>query len=196
MMPSLRVAVADDEPDMQEYLRETLTSLGYQVVCVVGDGEALSRECRALLPDLVVTDVKMPGQTGLEAAVEICRDRPVPIVVVSAYHVEEALERAAQSSILTFLVKPIRESNLTQAIAIALRRFAEFKAVFAEAGGLRRALEDRNVIEAAKRLLMREAGIDEQTAFQRLQKLASARNHTLVDIAQKIPEAFRGLPES
>ena len=194
MTRSLRVAVADDEPDMQEYLRDTLTRLGYEVVCVVGDGKALARECRALRPDLVITDVKMPGLDGLEAAAEICRDGPVPIVVVSAYHDEEVVERAAANHVLAYLVKPIRESNLVPAITIALRRFAEFQALHAEAADLRQALEDRKLIERAKGILMREAGVDEETAFRRLQKLASGKNRKLVDMARMIvetAEAFR-----
>jgi response regulator NasT len=198
MKRSLRVAIADDEPDMQEYLRETLTRLGHQVVCVVGDGQALVRACEAMRPDLVVTDVKMPGLDGLEAAAEVCRDGPVPIVVVSAYHDQEVVERAAEQNVLAYLVKPIRESSLAPAISIALRRFEEFRALQAEAADLRQALEDRKVIEKAKGILMREAGLDEETAFRRLQKLASSKNRKLVDLARMIVEtveAFHPPPE-
>ncbi len=198
MKRALRVAIADDEPDMQEYLRETLTGLGYQVVCVVGDGQALVRACEAMRPDLVVTDVKMPGLDGLEAAAEVCRDGPVPIVVVSAYHDQEVVERAAEQNVLAYLVKPIRESSLAPAISIALRRFEEFRALQEEAADLRQALEDRKVIEKAKGILMREAGLDEETAFRRLQKLALSKNRKLVDLARMIvetAEAFHPPPE-
>jgi AmiR/NasT family two-component response regulator len=195
MSRSLRIAVADDELDMQEYFRDTLTRMGHQVVCVAGDGRTLARACETLRPDLVITDVKMPDMDGLEAAREICRQGPVPIVVVSAYHDQEVLERAAANHVFAYLVKPIRESNLAPAISIALRRYEEFQALHAEAADLRQALEDRKVIERAKGLLMQEAGIDEETAFRRLQKLASARNRKLVEMARMIvetAEAFRG----
>jgi response regulator NasT len=62
---------------------------------------------------------------------------------------------------------------------------------------LRQALEDRKLIERAKGLLMKRAGIDEPEAFRRLQKLSRDRNQKLVEIAQIIltaEEAFqRGL---
>ena len=55
-----------------------------------------------------------------------------------------------------------------------------------EASDLRQALEDRKLIEKAKGVLMKRAGLDEADAFRRLQKLASDRNRKLVDIAQMI----------
>jgi len=198
MKRALRVAIADDEPDMQEYLRDTLTGMGHQVISVVGDGLSLVQACKEERPDLVITDVKMPGLDGLEAAAEVCRDGPLPIVVVSAFHDREIVERAAQQFILAYLVKPIRESNLVPAITIAVRRFEELRALKAEAAELRQALEDRKVIEKAKGFLMREVGVDEETAFRRLQKLASSRNRKLVDLARMIvetAEAFHA-PES
>jgi len=198
MKRALRVAIADDEPDMQEYLRDTLTGMGYEVIFVVGDGLALVRACQENRPDLVITDVKMPGLDGLEAAAQVCREGPLPIVVVSAYHDQEVVEKAAEQNILAYLVKPIRASNLIPAITIALRRFEELRAVQAEAADLRQALEDRKVIEKAKGVLMREAGVDEETAFRRLQKLASSRNRKLVDLARMIVEtgeAFHRRPE-
>ena len=46
MKRALRVAIADDEPDMQEYLRDTLTGMGHQVISAVGDGLSLVQACK------------------------------------------------------------------------------------------------------------------------------------------------------
>ena len=67
-----------------------------------------------------------------------------------------------------------------------MRRFEQFQALLREAADLRQALEDRKVIERAKGVLMKKAGLDEHDAFRRLQKLASDKNRKLVDIAQMI----------
>jgi response regulator NasT len=87
---------------------------------------------------------------------------------------------------MAYLVKPIKQSDLGPAIAIAMRRFAQFEALRQEAADLRQALEDRKIVERAKGVLMRRAGLDEATAFRRLQKLASDRNRKLVEAAQII----------
>jgi len=193
MNRSLRIAVADDEPDMQEYFRTILPGLGHEVVAVSGDGVSLVAACRKLKPDLVITDIKMADMDGIEAASRIYRDGPIPVILVSAYHDAEFIRRAEADHVLAYLVKPIKQADLEPAIALAVRRFDQFQALRKEASDLKQALEDRKAIEKAKGLLMKKAGLDEADAFRRLQKLASDRNKKLVEIAQMIltaEEAF------
>jgi len=88
--------------------------------------------------------------------------------------------------VLAYLVKPIGLADLQPTIAIAMRRFAELQALQKECQDLRQALTDRKVIERAKGLLMKLAGIDEKEAFQRLQELASEKNQKLIAAAESI----------
>jgi response regulator NasT len=186
MNPSLRIAVADDELDMRDYFKKSLPRLGHQVVAVAQTGRELVEQCRAVRPDLVITDIKMPDLDGIDAAVQIYRDRPVPIILVSAYHDPALVERAEADHILGYLVKPIKQADLGPAIALAMRRFEQFEALRREAADLRQALEDRKVIERAKGILMKRGALDEPEAFRRLQKLASAKSQKLIEIAQMI----------
>jgi two-component system, response regulator PdtaR len=186
MSQSLRVVVADDEPDMREYFQKALPRLGYQVVGAAQDGRELVELCRALRPDLVITDIKMPDLDGIDAAVQVYQERPVPVILVSAYHDAGLIQRAEADHVLGYLVKPIKQADLGPVIALALRRFEQFEALRREAADLRQALEDRKVIERAKGLLMKKAQLDEQEAFRRLQKLASEKSRKLIDIAHMI----------
>jgi AmiR/NasT family two-component response regulator len=195
MTGKLRIAVADDEPDMQQYFGKILPRLGYEVVCVAGDGRQLVEQCRQVRPDLVITDIKMPVMDGIEAAQVICREHPVPVILVSAYHDDELISRAGADHVLGYLVKPIKQADLEPAICLAVRRFQQFQAVQSEAQDLRQALHDRKLIERAKGLLMKRALLDEPAAFRRLQRLATDRNQKLVEVAQCIlmaEEAFSG----
>ena len=156
-----------------------------------------SSSCRGHRPDLVITDIKMPDMDGIDAAAQIYRDGPIPVILVSAYHDAELIRRAEADHILAYLVKPIKQADLEPAIALAMRRFEQFQALRKEAADLRQALEDRKVIEQAKGILMKKAGLDEHEAFRRLQKLASDKNRKLVEIAQMIltaEEAFGPVP--
>jgi response regulator NasT len=193
MNRSLRIIVADDEPDMQDYFRTILPQIGHTALGVAGTGRELVDLCRATRPDLVITDIKMPDMDGIEAACQIYRDGAVPIILVSAYHDAEFIRRAEADHILAYLVKPIKQSDLEPAIAIAIRRFEQFQALRKEAADLKQALEDRKTIEKAKGVLMAKAGLSEHDAFRRLQKLASEKNRKLIEIAQSIltaEEAF------
>jgi response regulator NasT len=193
MTRALRIAVADDEPDMQDYFRTILPQLGHQVCAVAGNGTELVQRVRETQPDLVISDVKMPDMDGIDAANQIYQFAPVPFILVSAYHDAALIERAEADHILAYLVKPIKQSDLEPAISIAIRRFEQFKSLRKEASDLKQALEDRKIIERAKGVLMKKASLDEQSAFRRMQKLASDKNRKLVEIAQMIltaEEAF------
>jgi response regulator NasT len=195
MNRALRIAVADDELDMRDYFQQILPLLGHEVVAVARDGRELVEQCRRVRPDLVITDIKMPDMDGIDAAAQIYRNGPVPVILVSAFHDPEFIRRAEADHILAYLVKPIKQSDLEPAIAIAMRRFEQFQALRKEAADLKQALEDRKVIEKAKGILMKKANLGENEAFRRLQKLASEKNRKLVEIAQMIltaEEAYGG----
>jgi two-component system, response regulator PdtaR len=186
MSESLRIAVADDETDMRDWFERMLPTLGHQVVSVAENGKELVEHCRSLQPDLVITDIKMPEMDGIEAAQAICRERPLPIILVSAYHDEELVRRAEADHVLAYLVKPIGKAALGPAIALAMRRFVEMRELRKEAADLRQALADRRVIEQAKGVLMKVTGVDERAAFRRLQELASDKNQKLIEAAQAV----------
>ena len=193
MNRSLRIVVADDELFMRTYLHETLALLGHQVVALAETGRELVEHCFSLTPDLVITDIRMPDMDGLDAAAAIYARELVPIIVVSAYHDPELIERAEKNHVAAHLVKPIKKENLIPALAIAMRRFQEYQAMRQEADGLRQALDDRKFIERAKGILMKRTGLDEPAAFRRLQKLASDNNRKLVEVAHSLvlaEEAF------
>jgi response regulator NasT len=194
MNRALRIAVADDEPDMRDYFRKILPHLGHQVIAVAENGRDLVEQCRKARPDLVITDIKMPDMDGIDAATQLYKEMPIPVILVSAYHEPELIERAEADHILGYLVKPIKQSDLEPTIALAMRRFEQFEALRKESADLRQALEDRKTIERAKGLLMKKVGLDEQEAFRRLQKVAMDTNRKMIEVAQMVltaDEAFQ-----
>jgi response regulator NasT len=133
MTAGLRIVVADDEQDMRDYFARVLPRLGHQVVGIASTGRELVELCRTLQPDLVITDVKMPELDGIEAATEIYRIHPVPVLLVSAYHDDSLIARAAADHILGYLVKPIKQTDLPPAITLAWQRFQDMEKLKSEA---------------------------------------------------------------
>jgi diguanylate cyclase (GGDEF)-like protein len=129
MNRSLSVVVADDEPDMQDYFRIVLPRLGHRVVGVAGNGRELVELRRTYCPDLVITDVRMPELDGIDAAMQVCLERPTPVILVSAFHDAGTIQRAESGHIMSYLVKPIRQADLEPAIALAMRRFEELQEI-------------------------------------------------------------------
>jgi two-component system, response regulator PdtaR len=195
----LRIAVADDERDMRQFLQEMLTQLGHSVVGAAETGRQLVEQCKTTSPDLIVTDIKMPDLDGLEAAAEANKFRAVPVVVISGHHEAALLERAQVDYVMTYLVKPVKPTDLQAAVTLAASRFANLQAARGEASELRQALEDRKVIERAKGAVTRRVGVPEDDAYRLMRKVASDHNRKMIEVAKQIltaEETFRALEES
>jgi response regulator NasT len=162
-------------------------------LAAVATGRELVERCQDLNPDLVITDIKMPDLDGIEAAIQICRCRPVPVVVVSAYHDPTLIEQAAADHILGYLVKPIKPSDLEPVIALTMRRFEQLQplqqeaaAGFQTAADMFQALEKRKVIAPARSALMRRKQLDRTAAHRRLQQLAGAQGKSPEEWAETL----------
>jgi response regulator NasT len=186
MSHPLRIAVADDEPDVLEFYQVVLPEMGHELVCTARDGRELVKRCRQARPDLVIVDVKMPHLDGIEAVRELSADEPLPAIIISGYHDLATLRRAETEYILAYLVKPIREADLEAAICIAMRRYEQFQALRQEADSLRQALEDRKIIAHVTRTIMAEERLDEALAFERLKQRAAERGQTLAETARAL----------
>jgi len=186
MKPPLRIVVADDEPDMRQYFQKLLPRLGHRVVGAARNGRELVELCRTTLPDLVITDIKMPDMDGIDAAARIYQERAVPVILVSAHHDPELIARAEADHVLGYLVKPLKAADLEPAIALAVRRFAQFQTLQQEATDLRQALADRKIIERAKGILMMQERLDEQQAFDWMETVATEKRCKLVDMARTL----------
>jgi response regulator NasT len=186
----VRILIAEDETIIRLDLRALLERAGHEVVGEARDGGEAVALAERLRPDLVVMDVKMPHLDGIEAARRIMAERPVPIVMLTAYAEADLVDRAAEAGVFGFLVKPFREPDLLPAIATARARFAELAAARTEAASLAEALETRKVLERAKGLLMAREGLDEKAAFERLRKASQISGRPMKVIAEALIATF------
>jgi two-component system response regulator HydG len=130
--------VADDDPGLRESLQRTLTRAGYQVVLAT-DGRAALERLRGGGMDLVLTDLKMPGLTGIEvlrAAKAIAPD--VDVILLTAFGTVEEAVSAMKDGAYDFITKPFRGEQLLKLVAKALER----RALIEQNRALQRQLED------------------------------------------------------
>ncbi|HXL45457.1 MAG TPA: sigma-54 dependent transcriptional regulator [Candidatus Binatia bacterium] len=114
--------VADDDPGLRESLERTLTREGYRVV-LASDGRAALERVQAGGVDLIVTDLRMPGLTGLEllrAAKAIMPD--VDVILLTAFGTVEEAVKAMKDGAYDFLTKPFRREQLVKLVDKALER--------------------------------------------------------------------------
>ncbi len=154
------------------------------------DGLEAVELARSEQPDLAVLDVKMPRLDGIEAARRILDERPIPIVMLTAYGQDELVARAVEAGVFGYLVKPFREQDLLPAIRTAKSRHEELLALREQADSLAEALASRKVIERAKGLLMEREGLSEQEAFARLRKASQASGRPMSVVAEAVVATF------
>src|SRR6266571_2629210 len=148
--PTMRVLIAEDETIIRLDLRELLERSGFEVCAEARDGEEAIALARSEQPDVAIMDVKMPKLDGIEAARRILDERPIPIVMLTAYGQQELVSRAVEAGVFGYLVKPFRETDLLPAIQTARARYEELSALREEAESLSEALAARKSIERAK----------------------------------------------
>jgi AmiR/NasT family two-component response regulator len=188
----MRILVAEDETIIRLDLRDLLQRAGFEVCAEAKDGEEAVALARSEQPDLAIMDVKMPRLDGIEAARRILDERPIPIVMLTAYGQEELVSRAIEAGVFGYLVKPFREQDLLPAIQTARARHEELSAVREEAESLADALAARKSIERAKGLLMEKEGLTEDEAFARLRKASQASQRPLKVIAEAVVATLGG----
>jgi response regulator NasT len=186
----MRILVAEDETIIRLDLKEILERAGFDVCAEARDGEEAVELAARDKPDLAILDVKMPRLDGIEAARRILAERPIPIVMLTAYGQEELVSRAVEAGVFGYLVKPFRESDLLPAIHAARARHDELQALREEAESLAEALETRKVVERAKGLLMEREGLSEQDAFARLRRASQVSGRPMKVVAEALIATF------
>jgi two-component system cell cycle sensor histidine kinase/response regulator CckA len=114
------ILLAEDEPGVRDFIRNTLSKHGYTVLAAPNGPEALAL-CRGHQKgiDLLVTDVSMPGMSGMELAAEFAAGHPaVPVLFISGY----AEEFGDGNQDRNYLQKPFTSTTLLTSVGTILRR--------------------------------------------------------------------------
>jgi DNA-binding NarL/FixJ family response regulator len=153
-----RLLVVDDEPNLLRAVAVCLRAEGYDVVTARSGQEALVRVAESV-PDLVVSDIRMPGMDGFQLARQL-RSSPrtdlVPVVFLTAK--DETADRVAgfRSGVDAYLVKPFEPDELVAVISNILRRVERTHAGIARLVGAKRGgsehFHDEELTEAEGRV--------------------------------------------
>ena len=144
---TLRIVIADNESIIRMDLREMLEEAGHEIVGEAIDGRKAVELTRQHRPDLVIMDIKMPQMDGITAARKISEEKLAPVLLLTAFSQPEIVEKAKDSGVLGYLVKPVQENNLFPAIEIAMSRWREMQGLEQELAGLRDSLAMRKTLD-------------------------------------------------
>ncbi|MFP4208123.1 MAG: response regulator [Wenzhouxiangella sp.] len=115
---TLRIALADDQALVREGLKALLRDLdGIEVVAEAEGGEELLAQIEHLRPDLVLSDIRMPGMDGIELTRRLNRMSPeLPVILLTTFDETELTLRAAEAGARGFLLKDVSPDELEDVI--------------------------------------------------------------------------------
>lgn len=185
-IPPLKIVLAHGMEDARTVLHQALEKLHYEDLHTCGTGRELIALAKSRSPDLIITGVDMPDGDGVEALIEISQTQKIPAIVVTQQRSLEVVQRALEDHVMAYLLEPVDVEEILPTIFLVLRRFEQFQELQEENESLKQALADRKVIERAKGGLMRQAGIDEETAYKRLRRMATDNRIRMGDAAERV----------
>ncbi len=128
-MPKEKILAVDDEEDLLELVRYTLTSYGYTIECVKSGEDALEK-VRTASPDLILLDLMLPGLDGLDVC-RILKNDPrtnhIPIIILSAKGEEADIVTGLELGADDYITKPFSPRVLLARMKTVLRRGRELE---------------------------------------------------------------------
>jgi DNA-binding NarL/FixJ family response regulator len=116
----IRVLVVDDDPQVGSRLRELLTDFDHTVVGLASNGIQALVLIKTLHPEVVVTDLRMPGMSGLQLAAEVGKVADAPaVIIVSAYDDPSLKEEASRAGAQAYVVKGAPGEQIHDAVVAA-----------------------------------------------------------------------------
>ncbi len=137
----LHVLIAEDETIIRLDLRLILEKSGFVVCAEARDGVEAVELARSTEPDVAIFDVRMPRLDGVEAARRVLAERPIPIVMLTAYTDPPMVERALGAGAFGYLSKPFEARDVVPALRAAMVRHADLLAARRELGRAREPLD-------------------------------------------------------
>ncbi|MFM9958016.1 MAG: ANTAR domain-containing response regulator [Phycisphaerales bacterium] len=177
------VLVAEDEHLVAMGLCAQLAAMGCKVIGPVGDGRAAVHACELHAPECALLDIRMPVMDGLDAAKSIWASFSIPTVLITAYSDPSYVERAQQTGVFGYILKPTTSDALRTSLAVGWARASSSVNAERRVQQLETLLTNRRLIEQAKWKLVESKKMTEPEAHTFLQ--TEARNHRrrLIDVA-------------
>jgi signal transduction histidine kinase/DNA-binding response OmpR family regulator len=184
--------IIEDEPDLRGYLTKLFTKDGYAVEAVADAATALTSLERNA-PDLMITDVMLRGQSGLDILTALREDERIarlPVVVLTARADAETAIEAFAAGADDFVVKPFNSSELLARVRahhqMSQLRDLAIDAAETTVGQLRQALQSNRTTGTAVGIVMTRYELNAELAFQALKRTSQQSNRKLHDIAAEV----------
>jgi two-component system, response regulator / RNA-binding antiterminator len=191
----LRVLLADPDPDRTTALEQRLGEIGDAVILRMPAGGSLFDAVGALAPDVIIVSMARPDRDALDDLRRVGADNPRPIVMFVDRDDRAFMEAAIAAGVSSYNVVDTAFPDVKPIVMAAVAIFRKYQQLAEELSRARATLQERETINKAKALLMRQRNIDEPRAYRWLRRRAMNESRRIGDIAAELLESAGRAPE-
>lgn len=184
--PELRILLIDENRQRAESLTLALNNSRYRISHLASPDMSLLKQVDELQPDIIVIDIESPSRDILESLSTISHYNPKPVVMFSAEQNTNTINQSIESGVSAYVVGDLQADRVKPILDAAVARFREFQKLKVELSDTKQQLASRNLIDQAKRLLMKKKNLSEDDAFKAMRKTAMDTGQKLDDVAKTL----------
>jgi response regulator NasT len=184
--------LVDDQPGRIVLTQPALEAAGCRVHISLSALQ-LSAQVASIEPDAVIIAIDSPDRDTLEHICVMSSNCPRPVVMFTDDADPQTIRAAIQAGVVSYVVAGLDPLRLRPILDVAISRFQAFQAIHVQLTQAQDELEEKKLVEQAKRKLIRQLGVSEEQAYQNLRKLAMDSGTRLPDAARKVI-ALKRLP--
>jgi response regulator NasT len=186
----LRILLINDTEKPISELSEVLVKLGYEVCPVIVNSRALSDAVKQQRPDIIIVDTESPSRDTLEQLALMHSAAPRPVVMFSHDADQQLIRAAVGAGVTTYVVDGLAPARLAPILEVALARFAEEARLRHRLAEVEGELEDRKLIDRAKKILMNKGKMNEAQAYETLRNRSMNLGMKIAQVARQIIDSL------
>lgn len=183
-MPELRILLIDKTHQRVKFLSLSLNKPRYKISHLASLGMWLLKQVHEIQPDIIVIDIESPNRDMSDSLSTICDFNPKPVLMFSCEKDTDTIDQYIKYGVIAYVVGDLQAMRVKPILDAAVTRFREFQKLKVELSDIKHQLASRNLIDNAKRLLMKKKNLSEDNAFKAMRKTAMDTGQKFNDVAK------------
>jgi response regulator NasT len=186
VIQKLCILLIDENHQRAESLSLALNNSRYKISHLANPELSLLKQVDEIQPDIIVIDIESPNRDILDSLSTISHFNPKPVVMFSGEKDTNTINQYIESGVSAYVVGDLQIDRVKPILDAAVARFREFQKLKVELNDTKQQLASRNLIDQAKRLLMKKKNLSEDDAFKAMRKTAMDTGQKLDDVAKTL----------
>jgi two-component system, response regulator / RNA-binding antiterminator len=183
---NLKIVIVDESPIRAAILEDGLREAGHVQVIRIEDMTNLLARVYAIDPDVILIDLENPSRDVLEQMFQVSRVVKRPVAMFVDQSDTASIQAAIDAGVSAYIVDGLKKERIKNILDMSIMRFHAFSRLESELEQTKSALEERKVIDRAKRILIKMKNLSEEEAYTLMRKTAMNEKKKIAEIAQSI----------